>query len=89
MSRSSSIPTILTAASTRRADLLELHASVSRSAAAVLIVDEAFADFDGVDESLAPVLPEKAARSSCARSARAYGLPGLRLGFAIASPDIA
>jgi cobalamin biosynthetic protein CobC len=53
-----------------------------------LIVDEAFADFEGAYESLAPVLPEKGA--VVLRSfGKAYGLAGLRLGFAVASPDIA
>jgi cobalamin biosynthetic protein CobC len=39
-----------------RADLLELHRRLARRGG-VLIVDEAFADFDGASESLAPVLP--------------------------------
>jgi cobalamin biosynthetic protein CobC len=53
-----------------------------------LIVDEAFADFDGADQSLAPVLPERGA--IVLRSfGKAFGLPGLRLGFAILSPDLA
>jgi cobalamin biosynthesis protein CobC len=70
-----------------RADLLELHRSLERRGG-TLIVDEAFADFDGVEESLAPVLP--AAGAIVLRSfGKSYGLPGLRLGFALASPDIA
>jgi cobalamin biosynthetic protein CobC len=53
-----------------------------------LIVDEAFADFDAADQSLAPDLPERGA--IVLRSfGKTYGLAGLRLGFAIASPDIA
>ena len=53
---------------------------------ATLIVDEAFADFDG-QESLAPMLP--ASGAVVLRSfGKAYGLAGLRLGFALASPDI-
>ena len=53
----------------------------------MLIVDEAFADFDGQSESLAPSLP--ASRAVVLRSfGKAYGLAGLRLGFALASPDI-
>ena len=53
-----------------------------------LIVDEAFADFDAADESLAPALPERGA--IVLRSfGKTYGLAGLRLGFAIASPDFA
>ena len=53
----------------RRADLLALHERLGRRGG-VLIVDEAFADFDGADaESGAPFCPSEA-RSSCARSAR-------------------
>ncbi|MBV8107490.1 MAG: threonine-phosphate decarboxylase [Hyphomicrobiales bacterium] len=70
-----------------RVDLLDLHERLSRRGG-WLIVDEAFADFDGQDESLAPVLPAKGA--VVLRSfGKAYGLAGLRLGFAIASPEIA
>ena len=72
---------------TRRAELLELHARLARSGA-LLIVDEAFADFDGADDSLAPALPARGA--IVLRSfGKAYGLAGLRLGFAIASQDMA
>jgi cobalamin biosynthetic protein CobC len=53
-----------------------------------LIVDEAFADFDAADQSLAPALPERGA--IVLRSfGKTYGLAGLRLGFAIAPPDLA
>jgi cobalamin biosynthetic protein CobC len=70
-----------------RTALLDLSARLTRRGG-WLIVDEAFADFDGMDESLAPVLPEKGA--VVLRSfGKAYGLAGLRLGFAVASPDIA
>jgi cobalamin biosynthesis protein CobC len=70
-----------------RAALLDLSARLT-GRGGWLIVDEAFADFDGMDESLAPVLPEKGA--VVLRSfGKAYGLAGLRLGFAVASPDIA
>jgi cobalamin biosynthesis protein CobC len=69
-----------------RAALLELHARLARHAG-VLIVDEAFADFDGHGESLAPSLPSSGA--VVLRSfGKAYGLAGLRLGFALASPEI-
>ncbi len=69
----------------RRADLLELHGDLERRGG-LLIVDEAFADFDAAEESLAPVLPVGAI---VLRSfGKSYGLPGLRLGFAIASPDV-
>jgi cobalamin biosynthetic protein CobC len=70
-----------------RAELLDLHARLAPRGG-MLIIDEAFADFDGAAESLSPALPA----SSCVvlRSfGKAYGLAGLRLGFAIASPDIA
>ena len=70
---------------TPRADLLELHRRLARRGG-VLIVDEAFADFDGESESLAPVLP---AGAVVLRSfGKSFGLAGLRLGFAIASADI-
>ena len=70
---------------TPRADLLELHRRLARRGG-VLIVDEAFADFDGESESLAPLLP---AGAVVLRSfGKSFGLAGLRLGFAIASPEI-
>jgi cobalamin biosynthesis protein CobC len=70
-----------------RVDLLNLYERLSRRGG-WLIVDEAFADFDGQAESLAPVVPPKGA--IVLRSfGKAYGLAGLRLGFAIASPNIA
>ena len=60
--------------------------SAWRGAGRRLIVDEAFADFDG-EESLAAALPARGA--VVLRSfGKAYGLAGLRLGFALASPDI-
>jgi cobalamin biosynthetic protein CobC len=71
---------------TRRDALLELHERLARRGA-MLIVDEAFADFDG-EESVAPALPSRCA--VVLRSfGKTYGLPGLRLGFALASPDVA
>ena len=70
-----------------RIDLLDLHERLSRRDG-WLIVDEAFADIDGHAESLAPVLPLNGA--VVLRSfGKTYGLAGLRLGFAIASADIA
>jgi cobalamin biosynthetic protein CobC len=70
-----------------RVDLLNLHERLSRRGG-WLIVDEAFADFESQAESLAPVLPRKG--TVVLRSfGKAYGLAGLRLGFAIASMDIA
>ena len=54
----------------------------------MVVVDEAFADFDGYGEGLAPYMPSSGA--VVLRSfGKAYGLAGLRLGFALASPDIA
>ena len=71
---------------TPRDALLELHARLARHGG-VLIVDEAFADFDAESETLASTLP--ASRVVVLRSfGKAYGLAGLRLGFALASPDI-
>jgi cobalamin biosynthetic protein CobC len=68
-----------------RADLKALHERLARRKA-TLIVDEAFADFDA-EESLAPALP--ASGAVVLRSfGKTYGLAGLRLGFALASPDI-
>ena len=57
-----------------------------RRARRLLVVDEAFADFDGRDAGR-----RSAAANAwcCARSARPMGLAGLRLGFAIARPQIA
>ena len=51
---------------TPRADLLELHGRLAPRGG-VLIVDEAFADFDGESESLAPVLPEGRGRAALVR----------------------
>src|SRR3984957_6876767 len=71
---------------TPRAALLDLHARLARRRG-VLIVDEAFADFAAEGESLAPSL--RATRAVVLRSfGKAYGLAGLRLGFALASPDL-
>jgi cobalamin biosynthetic protein CobC len=65
-----------------------LSALARSMAPRVLIVDEAFADFDAADESLAPDLTERGAL--VLRSfGKTYGLAGLRLGFAIAPPDLA
>jgi cobalamin biosynthesis protein CobC len=71
---------------TPRPALLDLHERLARRGG-VLIVDEAFADFAAEGESLAPSLPST--RAVVLRSfGKAYGLAGLRLGFALASPDI-
>jgi cobalamin biosynthesis protein CobC len=71
----------------RRDSLIELHRKMA-ARGGMLVVDEAFMDFDGRGESLAPVLP--ASHTVVLRSfGKTYGLAGLRLGFAIASADIA
>jgi cobalamin biosynthetic protein CobC len=65
-----------------------LRELAERMAPGTLIVDEAFADFDAADQSLAPDLPERGA--IVLRSfGKAYGLAGLRLGFAILPPALA
>ena len=70
---------------TPRADLLALNERI-RPRGGLLIVDEAFADFEGESESLAPVLP---AGAVVLRSfGKSFGLAGLRLGFAIASAEL-
>ncbi len=70
---------------TPRADLLALNERL-RSRGGLTIVDEAFADFDGESESLAPVVP---AGAVVLRSfGKSFGLAGLRLGFAIASAEL-
>jgi len=59
---------------------------VLRAAKATLVIDEAFADFLPASASLCGNLPSNAI---VLRSfGKAYGLAGIRLGFAIASPDI-
>lgn len=52
----------------------------------LLVVDEAFADFDGA-ASLVPLLPP--ATVVLRSFGKTYGLAGLRLGFAIAEPGLA
>lgn len=67
--------------------LLELTKALT-ARGSLLIVDEAFADFDAAEQSLAPILPERGA--IVLRSfGKTYGLAGLRLGFAVSSPDTA
>jgi cobalamin biosynthesis protein CobC len=54
----------------------------------MLVVDEAFADLEGPGISLVPSLPHPAI--VVLRSfGKTYGLAGIRLGFALASPDLA
>ncbi len=69
----------------RRDELIDLHEQLDRRGG-VLIVDEAYADFDGAKESFAPVLPAYGA-IALRSFGKSFGLPGLRLGFAIASGD--
>lgn len=53
----------------------------------LLLVDEAFADFLGSEQSLVPLKPPS---TIILRSfGKTYGLAGLRLGFAIAEPQVA
>lgn len=64
-----------------------LTAAEFRLCKAMLVVDEAFIDFLPACASLASDLPQNAI---VLRSfGKAYGLAGLRLGFAIARPDLA
>jgi cobalamin biosynthetic protein CobC len=67
--------------------LVELHARLARKGGA-LILDEAFMDAEPDEHSLVPQLPPT--RTVVLRSfGKFHGLAGLRLGFAIASPDLA
>ena len=69
----------------RRIHSAELAALAQR--VGVLVVDEAFADLEEPDLSLAPILPPNAI---VLRSfGKTYGLAGLRLGFAVASRPMA
>jgi cobalamin biosynthetic protein CobC len=53
----------------------------------LLMVDEAFADFGGTDQSLVPLRPPS---TIILKSfGKSYGLAGVRLGFAIAEPEVA
>ncbi|MBM6580180.1 threonine-phosphate decarboxylase [Microvirga sp. BT689] len=62
------------------------HAEELRPQGGLLVVDEAFADFDA-GESLVPVLPGNAV---VLRSfGKSYGLAGLRIGFALAPAQMA
>jgi cobalamin biosynthetic protein CobC len=68
------------------ADLRSLAASLAERGG-LLVVDEAFADFLDVSDSLVPFMPEEGV--VVLRSfGKAYGLPGLRLGFAVAPPTL-
>lgn len=73
----------------RLVDAIRLTDVAQRLAArgGYLVVDEAFMDVVRPSQSLAPVLPDN---TILLRSfGKAYGLAGLRLGFAIADPGIA
>nr|WP_249212407.1 threonine-phosphate decarboxylase CobD [Acetobacter persici] len=66
------------------ADWLHTLADQCAAHGNILIVDEAFADFE--QESVAPLLPHPALL--VLRSfGKTYGLPGVRLGFLLASPE--
>jgi cobalamin biosynthetic protein CobC len=70
-----------------RQALIELAARLARRGG-TLIVDEAFMDAEPVAHSLAPALPSE--HTVLLRSfGKLYGLAGLRLGFAVASPALA
>jgi cobalamin biosynthetic protein CobC len=72
---------------TRRGDLVELRRKIA-ARGGMLVVDEAFMDLDKSEGSLVPLLP--ASHTIVLRSfGKTYGLAGLRLGFAIASADLA
>jgi cobalamin biosynthetic protein CobC len=63
-------------------------ASAAMPPGGCLVVDEAFMDVVSPGESLVPVLPPRGA--VVLRSfGKTFGLAGLRLGFAVASPDLA
>jgi cobalamin biosynthetic protein CobC len=69
------------------ARLLSLHARLAEQGR-ILIVDEAFMDLDRRGQSLAARLPQS--HVVVLRSfGKTYGLAGVRLGFAIASADLA
>jgi cobalamin biosynthesis protein CobC len=69
-----------------RRTLIALAGSLARKGG-TLIVDEAFMDAEPLAHSLVPVLPP---RTVLLRSfGKLYGLAGLRLGFAVAAPELA
>jgi cobalamin biosynthesis protein CobC len=71
---------------TDRDSLLALHGALATHGG-ILIVDEAFMDFDTHGQSLVGALPHN--HVAVLRSfGKTYGLAGLRLGFAIASGDL-
>lgn len=68
-------------------DLRRLAESLGRRGGLV-VVDEAFVDFLGPDASLVPLMPPEGAL--VLRSfGKTYGLPGLRLGFAVTGRELA
>jgi cobalamin biosynthetic protein CobC len=69
------------------ADDLRSAAEVLAQRGGLLVVDEAFADFAAPGVSLIPQLP--AATVVLRSFGKAYGLAGVRLGFAVAHADIA
>lgn len=72
----------------RRHDLARLQQLAERQAArrGLVVVDEAFADFEDAALSVAPLLPRRSLL--VLRSfGKTYGLAGLRLGFLLGAPD--
>ena len=66
--------------------LLEL--ARKRTGNGLLVVDESFADLEGEGLSLAPHLPQPGLLVLRSLS-KGYGLGGVRLGFALADPELA
>ncbi|SDX04754.1 L-threonine O-3-phosphate decarboxylase [Marininema mesophilum] len=70
--------------------LLEAAAEEAAEAGTVLVVDEAFLDFipDGEEKSLLPRLKEYPTTVLLRSMTKFYALPGLRLGWGVAQPEL-
>ena len=68
--------------------LIERILKECRKQGCYLIVDEAFYDFVQDYESLVPLLRDNANLLLLRSMTKIYAIPGLRLGYAIASPEI-